>query len=164
MSLISELEQLKELPPPPMPALWPQTWGWGLVLALALFITTAVLIRWRQKWKANAYRRVAMAELAALEALWRKHPEDTALLREVPELLKRAVLSRPGQTSKELPSMGGRDWQNQLERMSDMLLSKDFSARLADLAYASDMTLEHLDLEALINECRQWLETHHDPV
>ncbi|MBW0148487.1 DUF4381 domain-containing protein [Marinobacter arenosus] len=164
MSLVSDLEQLRELPSPPMPLLWPQTWGWALVLTLLLALVVAGLLFWRQRRKTNAYRRAALAELDVLEAQWRRDPASTAPLRDIPELLKRAVLNRPGNTATELARMGGPDWQGELQRMAATPLSETFAESLADLAYASDQTLTRLDAAAVIAECRQWLETHHDPV
>lgn len=164
MSLVSDLEQLQELPPPPLPSFWPQTWGWILVFVLLLLSFIFALLRWRKHRKNNAYRQAALAELNSLEAHWRLNPGNPAPLRDIPELLKRAVLHCPGEVSQDLARTGGRDWQSQLQRRSDITLSRTFAESLADLAYASDETLAHLDTEALIAECRQWLETHHDPV
>ncbi|MCB1402572.1 MAG: DUF4381 family protein, partial [Rhodobacteraceae bacterium] len=64
-TLIDLLDRLVEPPEPaPMP-MTPQTWGWA-VLAAALALALA-WIAWRawRRWRANAYRRAALAELAA---------------------------------------------------------------------------------------------------
>ncbi|MBW4935391.1 DUF4381 domain-containing protein [Marinobacter sp. F4206] len=164
MSLVNDLEQLRELPSPPMPSLWPQTWGWALVLTLLLIMVAVALLRWRLHWRTNAYRRAALAELDVLEARWRRNPVNPAPLRDLPGLLKRTVLNGPGVPSPEVARMTGPIWQRELQRMADIPLSETFAECLADLAYASDETLGRLDAAALIAECRQWLETHHDPV
>jgi len=169
MSLTSELGQLQELPPPVMPALWPQTWGWVAVAVLILALVTVGLVFWKRRRDANAYRREALAELDALYESWKQHSLDFRSLRDIPELLKRAALSRPalpGESAAvtEIAVMTGADWQQRLSQMARTPLSEGFADNLATLAYANDEDLLALDVTRLVAECRHWLETHHDPV
>lgn len=167
MSLINELNNLQELPPPDMPSYWPQTWGWAVLVALALIAAGVALIRWKRHWDANAYRRAALKELELIESLWRSDPDNPTPLRDVPGLLKRAVLNRPVKDRAVLTGVAGqhgKDWQAMLSGMATQPLPEHFSDQLATLAYAGDNNLRALRLEELITECRAWLETHHDPV
>ncbi len=164
MSLIAQLEQLQELPDPALPAYWPQTWGWGVLLALLLGLTAWRLFVFYRKWQANAYRRQALVELEQLLNQWQQSPQNPAPLRDLPGLLKRAALARLGPDAPGLTRMSGNDWQQLLQQMSPATLPATFATNLAALAYADDQSLQQQDLGQLIAHCRQWLETHHDPV
>ena len=64
-SLIGLIDQLIEPPEPPPVAMTPRTWGWAVLAALlALALAWFGWRAWR-RWRANAYRRAALAELAA---------------------------------------------------------------------------------------------------
>lgn len=164
MSLISELNQLQELPAPPMPAFWPQTWGWWALLFCLLTLVLVVFVLWRHKRRANAYRRVALLELDRLQRRWQQLPNDPSPLRDIPDLLKQAVMARLGQQNPDIAVMTGHNWQKLLNRMAHSPLPPKFTDDLALLAYADDQTLKTLNPASLIAECRHWLETHHDPV
>lgn len=54
--------------PLPLPiSLWPQTWSSRLVIALAVVLLAVGLWRLLSRYRANAYRRAAARELAAIE-------------------------------------------------------------------------------------------------
>lgn len=167
MSLVSELRTLQELPTPEMPSYWPQTWGWGALLALALMLALAALIRWKRRRDTNAYRRAALADLGRIEALWRNNPDNPTPLRDIPGLLKQAVMQRPTRdtgASQHIASQSGAAWQALLSELATRPLPARFSDELATLAYAPDPEVMALGLPDLIAECRHWLETHHAPV
>ncbi|GAA0687907.1 DUF4381 domain-containing protein [Marinobacterium maritimum] len=164
MSLISELNQLQELPAPPMPDLWPQTWGWWALLFCLLTLALIVFVTWRRRRHANAYRRVALLELDRLQRRWQQLPNDPSPLRDIPDLLKQAVIARLGQENPDIAVMTGHNWQKLLSGMARTPLPQDFAHHLELLAYADDQTLQALNLASLIADCRHWLENHHDPV
>ncbi len=158
MTLSQQLAQLQELPPPPLPSFWPQTWGWGLLLALLM----GILGRWLwQRWRDrrnNRYRREALAELQQLEQRWRQQPHELTPLRQVPSVLKRAVLAvDPAANSGPLT---GTAWQHQLQQRAREPLPANFAEQLATLAYHSDIDVQTLELPRLLRLCRRWLETH----
>lgn len=166
MSLVNELKALQELPPPELPPYWPQTWGWAALLAAILIAVGIALILWKRHRNANAYRRAALQELARLESLWRSSPDNLTPLRDLPWLLKQAVMAHPVKVPSRqtrVAEQSGADWQATLSAMATHPLRKDFSDQLAILAYAGDHDLRTLPLETLIVECRTWLETHRDP-
>ena len=164
MSPTQQLQQLKELPDPPLPAFWPQTWGWWALLALILLATAMYATHRYRRYRANAYRRQALAELNQVLIHWQAAPGDISPLRDIPGLLKRTALARLGPEHLGTRSMGGDDWQQLLQRMSSAPLPADFAAQLGLLAYADDRAVQQLDLALLYKHCRLWLETHHDPV
>lgn len=163
MSLLGELKQLQELPPPVLPPLWPQTWGWLLLLTLLLLGFGAALLLWRRKRRSNAYRREALLQLDKLVRHWQQQPEDYARLRDVPELLKRAALSRLDANATAVARLSGAEWQRLLASMARAPLVDNLGQNLAQLAYAPDSQLSAMDIAGLLAECRCWLETHDDP-
>ncbi|MFG6158639.1 DUF4381 domain-containing protein [Halomonas sp. 1390] len=65
VTLAQLIDRLSPAPaPPPVPWL-PQTWGWALLAGLILAMLAGWAWRARRRHRANAYRRRALAELAA---------------------------------------------------------------------------------------------------
>lgn len=151
------IEQLQELPLPAPISYQPQTWGWLLLLAIALLALTVWLARRAYRWHQNRYRRIALARLDQLAQRL-----DNAALREVPELLKRVALSMP--RPPQVAPLAGAQWQAFMQSSSTTALPADFAARLALLAYAPDARLHALaqpQREELLRLSRHWVETHH---
>ena len=76
----------------PVP-LWPLAPGWYgvggiLVVGLVFFIWS-----WIHRWRANRYRRVALAELTQLEAAVHDASRRVSALAELPALVKRVALA-----------------------------------------------------------------------
>ncbi|QDL90406.1 DUF4381 domain-containing protein [Paroceanicella profunda] len=97
-TLIDLLDMLAEPPAPPPVAMTPQTWGWGALLALVLLALAWLAWRtWRHR-RANAYRRAALAELAAAG-------DDPA---RIAGILRRTALAAWPRT--RVASLTGPDW------------------------------------------------------
>ena len=185
---IPDISQLKELSLPAPVSYAPQTWGWWLLLALLVVLALIVGVRRYVQWRRDQYRREALVRLAQL----RERSDDLNALRELPELLKRVALSIPlkhrpvgaaegcdllillfkGNVKRSQPSaaptgvaaLGRSDWQAFLQQHSKKPLPANFSAQLAQLAYAPDATLRALPVEqrqALFDTCQHWVEQHH---
>ena len=185
---IPDIGQLKELSLPAPVSYAPQTWGWWLLLGLLIVFAIVVGVRRYRQWHRDAYRREGLTRLARL----RSRSDDLNALRELPELLKRVALSMPlkhrpvgaaegcdlltlplnNKIKRSQPSAaptgdawwGGSDWQAFLQQHSKNKLPDDFSAQLAQLAYAPDATLRALPAEqrqALFDTCQHWVEQHH---
>jgi hypothetical protein len=185
---VPSIEQLKEIALPAPVSYAPQTWGWWVLLALLVIALLLVSARRYWQWRRDRYRREALVRLAQLQ----KRSDDLNALRELPELLKRVALSMPAthpvgaslvakrpshsksiQTDPtpsragsllQVSALGGKDWQAFLELHSPSPLPADFSAQLAQLAYAPDTTLRALPNEQrqqLFDTCKLWVEHHH---
>lgn len=104
VSLVGLLDELAEpVAPPPVP-LTPQTAGWA-VLAAMLAVALLALIAWRvRRWRANAYRRAALAELATAG-------EDPAAIALV--LRRTALAAWP---RAEVAGLSGEAWLAFLDR------------------------------------------------
>src|SRR6478736_5715722 len=62
------LRSLKDIALPPAVSWMPQTWGWAVLAAILVLIVAAAFILWLRRYRANAYRREALALLAGVEA------------------------------------------------------------------------------------------------
>jgi hypothetical protein len=72
--------------------------------------------------------------------------------------------SRAGSLLQGPAALGREDWQGFLQQHSKKRLPADFSAQLAQLAYAPDETLRALPApqrQALFDTCQHWVEHHH---
>jgi hypothetical protein len=79
-----------------------------------------------------------------------------------------ALADRTPSLASQLPqgpaALGKEDWQVFLQQHSKKQLPTDFSAQLAQLAYAPDDTLRALPApqrQALFDTCQHWVEHHH---
>ena len=57
------IDQLSEAPVPPAIPWTPQTWGWSLLAVVIVALLALWGIRRYLRWRADAYRRAALAEL-----------------------------------------------------------------------------------------------------
>jgi len=79
------LAGLQEIPLPPPVSYVPQTIGWAIVGAL--LVAALIYMSWRmfRRYRANAYRRAALAELAVIEGAL-LHVEAVSLIEAAPSL------------------------------------------------------------------------------
>lgn len=153
------IEQLKMLPLPPSVSYLPNTWGWlfllFLVVGIALWLGGLRLWRWHR----NRYRRIA---LSMLDQLYIVQQQDRQALRQLPNLLKRTLLS--GANPPHVAALSGADWQLFLAKSSTQPIQDTLWKDLTYLAYGPPDFLERLtqeEISALFATCRTWLEYHH---
>jgi hypothetical protein len=96
----TSLDGLHDLVLPPAVPWWPLAPGWFVVLALLIIGSILLSIRLVSRYRANAYRRAALRELASLE-----QPAAIA------ELLRRTALaSAPRPVIAEMTGAAWLDW------------------------------------------------------
>ena len=104
LTLVELLELLEPAPEPLPVLLWPQTAGW-LWLAISLSAGALwLLCRWARHRRANAYRRAALREIAAVG-------DDPAALAKI---LRRTALAAFPRV--EVAGLYGEDWLGFLDR------------------------------------------------
>ncbi len=144
----------------PEPVAWtPQTVGWyGLALLGAALLAR---IAWRayKSWKANAYRRAALAELNDLECGDARGGSESLI--RLPSLLKRVALA--AYPRADVARLSGEAWLGFLDgTLGGTEFTRGPGRVLPDLAYdptaASRMTGD--DAHALIWLARRWIRRH----
>lgn len=144
---MSNLEEV-ELPEP-VPFTF-ETVGWYLLAGLILGVGLWLAYRLWKRWRANAYRRSALAELAEIES-----PQ------EVPELLKRAALA--AYSRAEVAELSGEAW---LGFLDGTLGTKEFTQGvgqlLPELAYdpGSLSRISAGEKKEILSLAGRWIRKH----
>ncbi len=140
----------------------PATLGWAVLGALVA-VATAGLIRdrWR-RWRADAYRRRALDELAALEVQLRDPLRRAGALVGLAPLVKRTVLAFAPR--ERVAALSGEDW---LRFLDDLGGRKSFvdgpGRRLEEAAFCSPERLDQFPDEetvALFGAVESWVREH----
>lgn len=157
------LDQLRDLPLPPPPPYWPQTWGWIVLAAILAALTIYTAWAYRRNRRRNLYRREALRELDKIALATDDNP---LAARNLPALLKRTALSAESRNGKNgVAPMSGHGWTEFLVRSArPATFPPDVAALLSTLAYAPDGTVLELDsvrVKQVFAASRQWIERHH---
>jgi len=146
----ADLSHLADIVVPPPVSWWPPAPGWwilgaGLVLALVIIALVAV-----RRYRRNAYRRAALAELAAIGSV-----ADPAGAAAVSSVLKRAALV--AYPRADVAALTGENWLAFLDRSA---ATSDFTsgpaAGLARAAYGGPPA-QGPDILAA---ARRWVKRH----
>ena len=109
MSDPADLSNLRDIIVPPPVPWWPPAPGWWIVAAALLGMFAILVVRMMRHYRRNAYRRAALAELAALDPV-----NDTARVLALSAILKRtALVAYP---RAEVASLTGTAWLAFLDR------------------------------------------------
>lgn len=103
-SLLDLLDKLVEPGDPPLVSMMPQTWGWVFLAIVAGVLAVLASLRLYRTWRANAYRRSALKELAKAQG----KPEKIAAI-----LRRTALAAFP---RKEVAGLTGPDWLQFLKK------------------------------------------------
>ncbi|WP_339452481.1 DUF4381 domain-containing protein [Pseudomonas sp. EA_5y_Pfl2_R50] len=113
-------------------------------------------------------KRVALSMPVQKAHRWNTRPVGVGLPTMRPSHPTSALADRTPSRASQLPqgpaALGREDWQSFLQQHSKKQLPTDFSAQLAQLAYAPDDTLRALPApqrQALFDTCQHWVEHHH---
>ncbi|MBB3541085.1 MULTISPECIES: DUF4381 domain-containing protein [unclassified Rhizobium] len=156
------LRSLKDISLPPAVSWMPQTWGWAVLAAILMLILVTVFLLWLRRYRANAYRRDALALLAGVEAKIRDPETQQSGVQDLAVLLKRVALA--GWPRNDVASLAGAAWVKFLEVHGDRTSSQALQAVLDDLEYHASKgigaTQPNTGAE-LIAGARNWIERHH---
>ncbi|MDV7144967.1 DUF4381 domain-containing protein [Tropicimonas sp. TH_r6] len=148
-NLIELLDMLKPIPEPEPISMFPATSGWiWLGLALAALLLWAALLA-RRHWRANAYRRAALAELDGVG-------EDPVAIAEI--LRRTALVAFP---RAQVAGLSGDDW---LAFLDDSHGGSGFASDLGEiLLTAPYRQLDAPETAGLHRLARSWIRTHRRP-
>lgn len=143
----------------PQPVSWvPQTWGWALIAIAVALVAMLLALRWLRHYRANAYRREAVAMLGGIDAGLRNGMPPREAAHQLGELLKRTALA--AWPRKKVASLSGRAWVDFLsgddKETDDSALRRLFD----DLEYQDRLPTVQF-LNEVIPAARRWIERHH---
>jgi hypothetical protein len=156
MSDPGSLQNLNEIVLPAPVPWWPPAPGWYLLAGFLLLLLMFLAVRWRRRWLRNAYRRRALAELAAMR-------EDESELRELPALLKRTALA--AWPRQDVAGLSGTDWHEFLDASGGEGRFRDGAGLILDrLSYgAAEAPLPDVARRLQLLEAAEcWLRRHRD--
>lgn len=157
----ASLQNLHDIVIPPSIPWWPPAPGWYAVAAcVAMGIAWFAWLRFRQ-WRADAYRRSALEELARLKALIETDEREPAL-RKLPELLKRTAMAV--WPRKKVAALTGFEWMQFLDHTGNTNEFCNGDARmLAELAYTAHGKLRMMpddQIQQLTKIVEKWIKNH----
>jgi Domain of unknown function (DUF4381) len=146
-NLVDLLDRLAEPLEPAPVSMTPQTAGWTVLAVLLALVLAWLAWRWLQQWRANAYRRAALAELDAAG-------DDPAA---VADILRRTALA--AWPRDRVASLSGADWLRFLDATGGGGGFVDGpGAVLASAPYRSDAAARAPGLGSL---AARWVRRHH---
>jgi hypothetical protein len=159
MSDAASLQNLNDIVVPLPAPWWPLAPGWYVVAAALLILLSWLLYKQWKRWKGNAYRRQALAELSVIRA-----GGDEGQIRQVPELLKRTALS--AWPRQQVAGLSGASWHRFLDDAAGI---ESFSAGAGEmldrLAYGGrgGSPLPAAEASKLLDAAENWLKRHRPP-
>jgi hypothetical protein len=104
--LASALAGLRDIHLPPPVSFWPLAPAWWALAALLVLASAA--LAWALRRRQVSVRRLALRELAELEARFGEQPDRVALAVSLTTLLRRVALARHART--QVASLHGEPW------------------------------------------------------
>lgn len=160
--MTTDLDKLHEVLLPDPVSWMPQTTGWYVVLGLVLLVAAYWVCRWVRRYRANRYRRSALAALKVIEQELQRPDKRAGALAEIPLLVKWTALS--AYPRRDVAGLSGEKWLGFLDKTMG---GKDFTQGkgqvLAELAYAPASRISRLPDETicgLLQLVRQWIGAH----
>ena len=140
---LGSLDQLRDIVEPAPVGWWPPAPGWWFVCAvLAACCAVAAARAWRQ-WKADRYRRAALAELAGARS-------DAATV----DILKRTAIYANQRTA--VGRLTGEQWCHWLEQSGGTPIPAQVAEQITTGVYREGANFT----PALLEFARHWI-THH---
>ncbi len=143
---------------------WPLAPGWWVLIALAVLATAIACYYLVRRYRANAYRRLALKQLQTIQSRYAdKLGEDECIqntARDSNALLKSVALRVfPRQDIAALSGEAWLDFLNKTRRSESA--DTEFSAAFANAAYLPKTP--DLDAEQLFRACQSWISKHRAP-
>ncbi|MGO6678735.1 DUF4381 domain-containing protein [Rhizobium leguminosarum] len=156
------LRSLHDIVVPAPVSWWPQTWGWALVAALLALAVLIVLLRWIRRYRANAYRREALALLEGVADRLRHPATRPDAIQDLAEVLKRTALA--AWPRGQVASLSGDGWVRFLDAHDEDGTGETLERLLDDFEYHRAEIVADLPSNVcgdLVIAARKWIEQHH---
>jgi hypothetical protein len=126
---------------------WPLAPGWWVVLTVGVAICGWIIWRWWRHWRANAYRRAALLELARMNDV-----------DQLSNLLKRvAVAIYP---RRNVASLSGRGWVDFINASAPSAYFKNETGELLLSLGYDGKSLTEAESSKLVIAARKWIMGH----
>jgi len=150
----ADLGNLRDIALPPPVPWWPPAPGWWILAAALLAVAAVLVLRRLAHWRADAYRRAALRELAALEAAAGGMPA-AELAAAVSALLKRTALAAFPRA--DCASLSGAAWIDFLDRTGGSFGTGP-ARLLPQLAYGTPA--DPAAVPAILAAAGRWISAH----
>lgn len=141
----ASLEHLNDIALPAHVSWWPLAPGWYLLLALIMLGCAWLAVRAWKRWRADAYRRAALRELAGADSA-----------PAIAELLRRAALARVPRSV--VAQLSGTHWADWLAARYAGRMPATVRAILAGGIYAAPVA--SADVQTLREYAAGWIAAH----
>lgn len=138
---------------------WPLAPAWWVLITIASAAALCYLWLFYRRWRADRGRRIALRELAAIEAQYAESHNAMQLAKNLSELLRRALLAYAPR--KVVAGLTGDQWLTWLDQgLDEAVFAKGHGRLLGSLPYRSpEQTTESVDVDAMIEAVRLRLTT-----
>ncbi len=151
------LAQLRDIHTPVSVDWWPLAPGWWLLLLLTLALLIVACMWVLRRYRANAYRRAARAELAQYFHNWQQNGDGLVYLQSANSILKRAAMLRYRDSAVQ--GLSGTAWCEFLDRQWVGSQDTGFGNSPFVSALYSDAALL-ADINTLHTLADRWLHEH----
>lgn len=145
LTLVDLLNRLAEPADPGPVSMVPQTWGWAALAMLLVFGLAVYCVRLLHRYRANAYRREALAELKNIA----ESPADIARL-----LRRTALAAFPRQ---DVAALTGPSWLDFLKRTGR---NCSFDGNVAEVLLEAPYRAAPKPSHELTALAERWIRTH----
>ena len=151
------LKKIVETTPPESISWWPQTLAWKVIGFVVLVMAIRHVVKKINHYKANAYRREA---LAWVEQLPRYQQGQTSMeFRQLPALVKKVALIAYGR--EVVNSIPSEHWETWLDQQCEKTaFATQHKRELAQLAYAPELILSEEQMAKLVTTIKAWIIGH----
>jgi len=113
--LQTQLKELRDIHLPDPVSFWPLAPGWWALLVIlpVLYFFIRYIVRWARRPK---YKKLAMAELAAIEVDYAISKDATKACGEISLLIRRALVAKFG--NQEVAGLVEEEWLSYLDKLS----------------------------------------------
>jgi len=148
---------LRDLHLPEAIGWWPLAPGWWVLIALAMLGLGYLLYKAFLKWRWNAARRMALRELARVQAEYESGLDAVTLATELSQLLRRTMLAYA--CRDEVAGLTGKRWLQWLDHgLDNQPFSSGSGQMLESLPYRSREQIgDDVDVDGLIKAVQQRL-------
>jgi hypothetical protein len=150
---------LRDLHLPEAVGWWPLAPGWWILIALAVAGLCYLAYKQFLKWRWNAARRIALAELSRVHRDYQQGADALALSKELSELVRRAMLAYAPRD--EVAGLTGERWLVWLDQgLDDRPFTEGPGRNLESLPYRRPEAVGNdTDIANLIDVIRLRLKT-----